>query len=208
MPDVFGAARAHGASTAFLPLTLMWVGMMAAMMAPTVWPWVQAFHRLADAARSPVRATFAFVVGYVAAWSGYALAAAAAQTALASAGVVDPLHGLEGVLGSVVLIVAGLYQFAPLKRACLTHCRSPFSYLLARWRNGPGSGFRIGLGHGIYCVGCCWALMATALAVGMASVWWMAAIGLATFVEQVVAHGDRARVPLGVLLIAAGIARG
>ena len=110
-------------------------------------------------------------------------------------------------VGAAILIGAGTFQFAPIKQACLTHCRNPITYFLTRWRNGPTGGFRLGLGHGLFCVGCCWALMALALIVGMTHVLWMVALTLAVFVEQVLPHGHRLRIPLGVALIAAGLLR-
>lgn len=199
-----------GGPGAFFPLTAVWLAMMAAMMAPTAWPWVLAFERFAAAEGSRFRrmlATAGFSTGYLAAWALYAMAASALQLALSAAGVLDASQRTSSAVGAAILIVAGTFQFAPLKRACLTHCRNPFSYLLARWSNGPASGFRLGLGHGLFCVGCCWALMATAFAVGVMNLWWMAALTLAVFVEQVVPRGDRLRAPLGLALIAAGCLR-
>ena len=182
----------------------MWLGMMTVMMAPTAWPWVTAFRRAVD--HSAI-ASASFWGGYLSAWLVYSAAAAAIQIGLQQAGALDPIAGLTGLLGAVVLTGAGLYQFAPIKRACLTHCRNPFSYFLTRWRNGPSGGFRLGFGHGLYCVGCCWALMATALAIGMANLWWMAILTVVVFIEQVVPGGDRMRAPLGIALVVAGAGR-
>jgi predicted metal-binding membrane protein len=165
--------------------TAMWFAMMAAMMAPTVWPWVRSFSRFGGG--SPVW----FASGYLVSWLGYSMAAAAVQR----------LVHMPAATAPVVLAGAGLYQFAPLKRACLAHCRNPFSFFLVQWRNGPTGGFRMGIDHGLYCVGCCWALMATMLVVGMTNVWWMLALAAANFVEQVMPHGDKLRVPVGVALI-------
>jgi predicted metal-binding membrane protein len=173
-------------------LVLMWFGMMATMMAPTVWPWVRAFHRF----QSEASATAEFVVGYFTAWLIYALGAATLQMQVGQPG---------RWWMATIFATAGLYQFSPWKQACLTHCRSPFSFFLARWRDGRSQGFRIGLGHGLFCVGCCWALMATSIAAGMANVWWMIVISIATFIEQTVSHGHRVRIPLGVGLILAAI---
>jgi predicted metal-binding membrane protein len=183
----------------------MWFGMMAAMMTPAVWPWVAAFHRFGHRTRAWHTAVFA--AGYLAAWLAYSVVAAGAQLGLQRAGTLDPMRGLAPVAGAGLLVLAGLYQFAPLKRACLTHCRNPLSYLLARWHDGPMGGFRMGLGHGLYCVGCCWALMATALAVGVMNLWWMAALAGVAFIEQAVPRGDWLRIPLGVALIGAGLYR-
>ncbi len=212
--NIDAAILAHdhtaGGFGAFVPSAAVWLAMMAAMMAPTAWPWVLAFERFAVGETSRFRrtlATAAFSTGYLAAWGLYAIAASALQLALSATGVLDASQGTSSVVGAGILIVAGTFQFAPLKRACLTHCRNPFSYLLTRWSNGPANGFRLGLGHGLFCVGCCWALMTTAFAVGVMNLWWMAALTLAVFVEQVVPRGELLRAPLGIALIAAGCLR-
>lgn len=202
-------AMMHDGATSLVPLTLMWVAMMSAMMAPTVWPWLVTFgriHAVSASALARIAAAFPFAVGYLAAWSGYAVLAAVAQTTIA--------HGAHGTLGAAsaaaggsILLVAGGFQFTPMKRACLTHCRNPLSFLLASWHDGPPSGFRLGLVHGVFCVGCCWALMATALTVGVESWWWMGVLAAVTFVEQVVPKGDALRVPLGIALCVAGFSR-
>ncbi len=233
MPHAHLAHVPGAAGPGFVPLAAMWFVMMAAMMAPTVWPWVRAFHRF-DAvdpggaggagtgglfgasgalgagrrARGPrAIGTAVFGAGYLAAWLVYSLGAALLHLALQRTGVFDPGHGLGPAAGAAILVAAGLYQFAPLKRACLTHCRNPFSFFLSRWRSGPAAGFRMGLLHGLFCVGCCWALMLTALAVGVMSLWWMAALAGVAFVEQVAPRGDLLRVPLGIALVVAGVLR-
>ena len=177
-------------SASFAGLSAMWVAMMTAMMAPTVWPWVNAYHRLGSH-------TSLFVSGYVAAWAIYSIAAAGLQILI---GPVSPS------IAATILIGAGLFQFASIKAACLTHCRNPFTYFLAKWRNGPSGGFHMGFGHGLFCVACCWALMITTLAVGMTNLWWMALLTLVAFAEQVLPFGDRLRKPVGGALIVAGLA--
>lgn len=190
----------------FVWLVAMWEAMMVAMMAPSVAPWLRAFARLASEGRDDGRVASAasFAGGYATVWLGYSTVAAAAQMLLHGAGWLGHAHVLAAPLGALVLIGAGLFQFAPMKRACLTHCRNPLSYLLARWRNGV-SGFRIGLAHGAYCVGCCWALMATAFAVGVMSLWWMAALAAVAAIEQVAPLGDRIAGALGVIMAGWGI---
>lgn len=202
-------SHAHTAGpVAFWPLTMMWFGMMAVMMAPTVWPWVRAFHCFAGDRASSVVAAAQFAAGYLFAWLGYSMAAALAQRALATIGAWDPASaGMPARIGAAVFVAAGLYQFAPLKRACLTHCRSPLSYFLTRWRDGPASGFRMGVHHGLYCVGCCWAVMATTLAVGVMNVGWMAVLAGFTLVEQIAPHGYALRRPVGIALLASGLWR-
>jgi len=169
----------------FVALAAMWFAMMAAMMAPAVWPWIRSFARFGGGSPAP------FAAGYLVAWLGYAVTAAALQQVVHTPAVFAPL----------VFALAGAYQLTPLKRACLAHCRNPISYFLARWRGGPAGGFRMGVGHGVYCIACCWALMATTLAVGMTNVMWMAALAAIAFVEQVVPRGEWLRVPLGLALI-------
>jgi predicted metal-binding membrane protein len=186
----------------------MWSVMMCGMMAPAAWPWVRAFHAFGARDRSPsarVWSTASFAAGYVAAWLVYSIIAAGAHLMLARSTHVP--DALPPVPAGLLLIGAGLFQFTSLKRSCLTHCRSPFSYFLARWHNGPTGAFRMGLGHGVYCVACCWALMATAFAVGMASVWWMAALAAAVVAEQSLPHGERVRQILGAMLLAGGVTR-
>ena len=195
---------------ALVSLTLMWLGMMTVMMAPVAWPWVRAFDRFDTRNRGAVARGAAmglFSAGYLAAWLLYSVAAALAQWGLQRAGAIDLSGAMRPLAGAIVLIGAGLYQFAPLKRACLTHCRNPISHFLTRWHGGPSGGFRMGFGHGVFCAGCCWALMATALVVGVMNLWWMAALAAAAWAEQAVPRGDLARVPLGLGLVIAGAVR-
>jgi predicted metal-binding membrane protein len=103
--------------------------------------------------------------------------------------------------GTVIFLIAGAYQFAPFKRACLTHCRTPLGYFLTRWRGGPMGAVRMGLYHGMFCIGCCWALMATAFAVGVMNVWWMTGLGIVGIAEQVASHGHALRRTIGVGLV-------
>jgi predicted metal-binding membrane protein len=198
----------HASSEVLLwPLALMWFAMMAAMMAPTVWPWVRAFHRFSGGGPdADVGAAVRFVSGYLVAWLGYAIGAALLQRALQRIALM-PLSSDAVVprIGAFILLIAGLYQFVSLKRACLTHCRTPLGYFLTRWRNGPLGAFRMGLHHGLFCVGCCWALMATAFAVGVMNPFWMVMLGVLAFVEQTASYGQMLRRLLGVALLAGGI---
>jgi len=204
------AAHTHvTADLAFWPLALMWFGMMAAMMMPTAWPWVRAFRRVRlVGGGTDVAADAQFASGYLIAWFGYGIGAALLQRSLQAAGVLRPTGDLVGsAIGALIFFIAGLYQFAPLKRACLTHCRTPIGYFLTRWIDGPAGAFRMGLHHGIFCVGCCWALMATSFVVGVMSVWWMIALALVALAEQAAPFGDRLRMLLGGALLAAAIIR-
>ncbi|MEZ5419095.1 MAG: DUF2182 domain-containing protein [Vicinamibacterales bacterium] len=186
----------------------MWLSMVVVMMTPTVLPWVWAYATLVAPSPSARAwpAAAPFVGGYFAVWLLYSAAMAALQTALAAAGVLTG-DRLAGWAGPLVLIAAGAYQFAPLKTACLTHCRNPLTYFLARWRNGPVGGFRLGLAHGWYCLGCCWAVMLTALAIGVMDLAWMAALTVVVAVEQVAPAGVWAGRAFGAGLVAWGLWR-
>jgi predicted metal-binding membrane protein len=181
----------------FPALVTMWFGMMTLMMAPTAWPWATTFSRMSSPSSvvSSFSQTTVFLGGYASAWLFYSLAAATIQLLLP--------HELPAALGASILFVAGTFQFTPIKRACLMHCRNPLTYFLTRWRDGASGGFRMGFSHGLFCVACCWALMATTLAVGVMSLWWMAALAIVTFAEQVSPWGDRVRLGVGVLLLVA-----
>jgi predicted metal-binding membrane protein len=208
LASTLSSAHAHGhAGQPLIYSVLMWQVMMTAMMAPTVAPWIRAVHKFAGRGENRAQrmsTTAAFASAYLVVWLGYSVCAAIAQALLQHAGILDPVHGMRASFRGGVLVIAGLFQFAPLKQACLVHCRNPFTYLLARWRNGPVGGFRLGFGHGVYCVGCCWALMATALALGVMNMWWMAALTVVVFVETVVPYGSWIRVPLAIALVGAG----
>jgi predicted metal-binding membrane protein len=190
----------HGAYHALPQLvvaTLQWTAMMAVMMAPTVAPWVRAFHRLAAGRRGRAATTTLFALAYFVVWAGFAGAAASLQIALPAAPRVT----------AVLLILAGFFQLTPFRQSCLTHCRSPLTFLLRRWRGGSLPAFNLGLRHGAYCVGCCWAIMLTAAAAGLMNVWWMAALSVVTFAEQVMPWGRRLSLPTALALLAGGAAQ-
>ena len=205
-----GAPLLHPHETAptasgFLSAVVMWQAMMIAMMTPTVAPWVTAFGRLmpVPAGGRAAAGSMAFAFGYFSVWLAYSVAAAVLQIGLSVAGLAGA-HGAPPRVAALVLVAAGLFQFAPVRQACLTHCRNPISYLLTRWRTGPPSAFRLGLAHGAYCVGCCWLLMLTGLAVGVMNLAWMALVTVAVAVEQAAPGGIWVGRALGAGLIAWG----
>jgi predicted metal-binding membrane protein len=170
--------------------------MMAAMMVPTVSPWIGAYYRFAIARTDRLRSLYGatlFTSGYFVVWVAFGVVVTVAQHVLT----------VSDGAGRALLVVAGLFQLSPLKQACLAHCRNPFSVLLARWRNGPVSAVRLGGSHGLYCLGCCWALMLTMLAAGVLGWMWMAALAAITFAEQATEWGRWLTVPVGVGLLAA-----
>lgn len=196
----------HGSALpAFAAGVAMWLLMVVAMMTPTVLPWIAAYATLVapTSGTRSWRDLGAFTGGYFAVWLVYSVGAAVLQMGLARAQL---LMGdrVGTALGALVLVAAGAFQFAPLKGACLAHCRSPLSYLLARWQNGPMGGFRLGVSHGGYCLGCCWLVMLTALALGVMNLAWMAVLTVMVATEQVAPAGIWMGRVFGVLLIAWG----
>jgi predicted metal-binding membrane protein len=179
--------------SAFLLVVCMWQTMMIAMMLPVVLPWISMLDVIASATNSRsgrVDRLTGFFGGYFGAWLLYSLGATVAQLSLQQTSWLDLDAKLSSALGGAVLLVAGVFQFTPWKRACLTHCRSPLSYFLSRWHNGPPHGWRIGLEHGLFCVGCCWALMAVGFAVGLMNFAWMAVITVIVAAEQLLPRGE------------------
>ena len=197
--------RHEPSAPAFLAATTMWLTMVVAMMMPTVLPWITAYAELVTPpGNGPSwRAIGAFTAGYLVVWALYALAAAALQMALMRIGLLAG-DRIGPALGGVVLLAAGAFQFAPLKGACLAHCRNPLSYFLARWHNGPIGGLRLGLSHGAYCLGCCWLVMLTALAMGVMNLTWMAVLTAVVALEQLAPAGVRLGRGFGVALLTWG----
>jgi len=187
---------------------LMWLAMMVAMMLPPVLPWIWVFAAATKGRPDAPPAwgrTAIFSSGYFALWSLYSLAAAAAQIALAQLALLEPATLRVGaVAGGVLLVVAGVVQFTPLKRACLKHCRSPLGYFLARWRDGPRGAFSMGFRHGVYCLGCCWALMALSFALGTMNLLWMVVVTLLLCVEKIAPGGENWSRVFGVGFVAWG----
>ena len=203
MPRVHG-----GGAGGFLSAVLMAQVMTIAMMTPTFVRWLLVFADLTPAGgghSARIRRAAALTAGYLTAWLGYSVAAAAVQGTLQAGGFLRDGR-LASAIGGALLILAGAFQFAPWKRACLAHCRNPLSFFLARWRGGPGGGFRLGAVHGAYCMGCCWILMATGLAMGVMNLAWMAVLTVVIAAEQVLPHGERVAAVLGLAMAGWGIA--
>ena len=188
-----------------LAVGMMWAVMMAAMMLPSALPMTLAFVDLSSRRGEPARGR-AFVLAYVLVWSAFSVAATALQWALQSLGWVNPmLVSTSAWLNAGLLVIAGLYQFSPLKRMCLARCRSPIGFLLGEWRGGASGGFVMGLRHGLFCVGCCWALMALLFVGGVMNIAWVAALSIAVAIEKLAPRGERLATGLGSLLIVAGL---
>jgi predicted metal-binding membrane protein len=199
---------AWGASDLAL-VAAMWVTMAFAMMLPTAAPMLRTYADIAEtAARKGERAVPVLVLaaGYLTVWIGFAVLATAAQWGLIELRLVTPAMAPASlVLSGTTLVAAGLYQFTPMKNACLTRCRAPFSYFFARWTTAPAAVYRQGLEQGLNCLGCCWALMAVMFAVGVMNLVWIALIGVAMAVEKATSGPWPSRV-IGAALVVWGLA--
>jgi predicted metal-binding membrane protein len=182
----------------------VWVTMMAAMMLPSVAPTVALYARASRS--SGWGSPWIFAAGYLAAWTVYG---AGAYGVYRLVDAVD--HGVLAwdragpYVAGIAVALAGLYQLTPLKDVCLRHCRSPLHFLLGKWRAGPVGALRMGAGHGLYCVGCCWGLMIVLFAVGVMSVFWMAVIAAVIFAEKLLPLGRQLSYVFAVALVGFGI---
>lgn len=171
----------------FAALTVMWFVMSVAMMLPSAAPLVRTYCEIADTARirrEPVVHPLVLVAGYLAVWMSASILFAGATLLLSTSALANPLSPAAGYTGAGILAAAGLYQFTTLKHACLKKCGNPFATLFSRWSSRPSSIFRLGVEQGLWCLGCCWALMLVMLVVGAANPFWMALIAMFTLLEK------------------------
>jgi len=195
--------------TILLPLFLMWSIMMVAMMLPSAMPMILTFAAVSRNRQRLGRAYTSmsiFVAGYFVIWFGFSVLAALTQwwlhrTALLS----SSMSATNTLLGGGLLLAAALFQFTPLKRACLTHCRGPLEFIMTRWRDGNGGAFKMGLNHGAYCTGCCWALMALLFVAGVMNILWIAALTLLVCSEKMLPAPNWVRAISGLTLAIWGI---
>jgi predicted metal-binding membrane protein len=197
----------HWDASHLLLLWAMWSVMMTAMMLPSAAPLILLYG--AAARRSPERTarrhTYALAAGYLAAWTAFSLAATALQRVLASLLLVSPMmEASSSRVSATLLIVAGVYQWTPLKHACLRTCQSPLGFLMTRWRNGSSGAFRVGVEHGFYCIGCCWALMLLLFAGGVMNVVVIAGLAAWVAFEKLAPFGRRGAQFSGAVMIAVG----
>ena len=182
---------------------LMWAIMMVAMMLPSAAPTILLVTALARDRIAPVAVPFA--CGYVLVWTGFSLAATALQFGLDRAGALsETMATNSAALAGVVLIVAGGYQWTPLKQACLRHCRSPLAFLLRRWRQGAWGAVTNGMRHGLFCLGCCWMLMVLLFVGGLMNLLWIAALALLVLIEKTFPWGGRMSRVTGAALVGWG----
>lgn len=216
MPTGSGGEMGQMAMPAFRPWSaadvaltfVMWAVMMVAMMTPGAAPMILLYAAVARKTRGGGVAahTGAFAAGYLATWTAFSAIATLLQWLLGRAALLSPMMvSTSTALGGVLLVLAGVYQLTPLKRACLDHCRSPVHFLTGHWRPGGAGAFRMGLAHGAFCVGCCWVLMALLFVGGVMNLLWIAALAGFVLLEKVLPHGGLVGRAIGAMLIAAGV---
>ncbi len=185
----------------------IWVTMTAAMMLPSASPMLLVYSKVASgSSRRPAAMTAVFLAGYVIAWTAYGLVAYGLYRLIRS---LDPSFlgwSREGpIVAGAVIALAGLYQLTPMKQICLRHCRTPFHFVLHRWHGGVLGSLRMGVEHGLWCVGCCWALMLVLFAVGVMSLTWMVIVAAVIFAEKVLPIGERLTTVFALALVGLGI---
>ena len=186
----------------------MWAVMMIAMMVPSAAPAILLFATISRQRRErPVALgpTTVFLLGYLALWMGFSVAATLAQWGLHAASLTTGMVSAGPILGAVLLIIAGIFQWTPLKHACLTHCRSPLGFFMTEWREGTVGALRMGFKHGVYCIGCCWLLMSLLLAAGAMNLLWVAAMAAFVLVEKAAPAGQWVSRIAGLVLVGWGI---
>ena len=199
--------RAIPGGTLLLPPLLhglAWIVMIAAMMLPTTLPLLDAFARLISARADRHRLLLLLGLGYVASWGGFGvLAHAMHAVALAAVDQVPLLARHVWLVGAFTIATAGAFQFSSLKRRCLDKCRTPLSFVIEHWRgqHNAWQAFLLGAHHGLFCVGCCWALMLLMFIVGMGNLGWMLVLAALMAIEKNVSWGPRIGAPLGWLLL-------
>jgi len=200
--------QAWGATEVLLTW-VMWAVMMVAMMTPSAAPMILMFatvNRRHRGQQGPLVPTSVFSLGYLLVWGGFSVVATLAQWGLHTAALLSPMMvSTSPMLGGLLLLAAGIFQWTPLKSTCLTQCRSPLGFLMTEWREGASGALLMGLRHGRYCVGCCWVLMALLFVAGVMNLLWVAAMAVFVLVEKVLPRGELVGRVVGGMLMLAGL---
>lgn len=210
MPEMAGMAMPMAAPDwtvgHFVLMFVMWSAMMAVMMLPSALPMLLFYETIARKHASPaIGLTILFALGYLLVWLCFSLGAVLLQYALDQARLLSPLmRTTSTVLAGAILVAAGLYQWTPLKQACLRRCRSPLDFVMTQWRSGNRGALSMGLRHGTFCLGCCWMLMLLLFVGGVMNFAWIAGIALFVLVEKLVPAGHWIGKAAGVILIGWG----
>ena len=189
---------------------LMWAVMMVAMMAPSAAPMLLMFaavNRKRREREAPYVPTGIFLAGYVIVWTTFAAAATLGNWGLHQASLLSSMMGAStsGYLGGALLLLAGAFQWSPLKYACLKQCRTPMGFMMTSWREGHRGALRMGLEHGAYCLGCCWALMLLLFVLGVMNLVWIAALAAFVLAEKVAPKGEWVSRITGALMVGWGV---
>jgi predicted metal-binding membrane protein len=188
---------------------IMWAIMMVAMMLPSAAPMILIFARVNNNQRDKGNAyvpTVVFASGYILVWALFSAAATVLQWGLQQTALLSPMMvSTSSYLGGGLFILAGVYQWTPLKQACLKHCRSPLAFVMHHWRAGSWGAFRMGLGHGAFCLGCCWSVMALLFVGGVMNLIWVAVITIFVAAEKLIPYGPWAGRITGLAMIAMGV---
>jgi predicted metal-binding membrane protein len=186
----------------------MWGAMTLAMMLPSAAPMIMTYAGIADTAarkNEPIVSPFVLAGGYMAVWFTFSVIAALLQMVFARGALIDAsMISASGLFSAAIFIAAGAYQFSKLKHACLTRCQHPFPFLFANWATTTRGVFRLGVKQGLYCLGCCWAMMMVMFAVGVMNIVWMVVLGAVMTIEKMLI-GRRFTHMVGLLLILVGI---
>ena len=211
MAEMAGPGPRPWGVTEFAFMFVMWAVMMVGMMLPSAAPMVLIYARVARQAHTqgkPFAPTAWFAGGYLLAWITFALLATIVQWALERALLLTPMmESASTAVGGAILIAAGLYQWTPLKDTCLSQCQSPLLFIQQHggFRREPKAALRLGTEHGLYCIGCCWALMALLFVGGVMNVLWIAAIAILVLIEKTTLAGRWIARVGGAVFIAAGV---
>ena len=187
---------------------VMWSVMMIAMMTPSAAPMILTYTRISQRQVDvqPVWGTALFYLGYLIIWTAYSAVATGIQGLLHAAALLSPMQEISSpILGGIILIAAGIFQFTPFKKACLTHCRTPMGYFMTEWRDGQWGALVMGLRHGAYCVGCCWLLMALLFVSGVMNLFWMGVITAYVLAEKVMPGGHKLSWAIGIVMLGWGL---
>jgi predicted metal-binding membrane protein len=191
-------------SLLFAMWAVMMIGMMLPSAAPTLLLYAGVIRKSPQNARAHAH-VYAFAGGYLVVWTAFSLLATVLQRLLAGWLLLSPMMETRGWLGGALLVIAGLYQLTPFKRTCLDSCRSPAAFIAAHWQRGVMGGFRLGISHGAFCLGCCWALMLLLFVGGVMNLWCIAALTIFVLLEKLAPLGAQGGRLSGLLIIALGL---
>jgi predicted metal-binding membrane protein len=199
----------HWTSTDFILLFLMWLVMMIAMMIPSVAPLVLIFamvNRQKKAQQNPYVPGSYLLAGYLATWAAFSLLATVLQWALQQISWLNPMMIITNkILGSVILIATGLFQFTSLKQKCLHYCQTPIDFIHRKWKDGRSGAFKMGVQNGLHCLGCCWLLMVLLFVSGIMNLLWIALISFFVLLEKLIPNSKWISYLAGVGLVIYGV---